>query len=195
MGVIISKDLKNSKQCTEASKKANKMLGLINRTLNHKTRHNVVGLYSALVTPHIEYSVQFWSPYLRKDIIKLEKVQRRATKLIPSLRNKSYEDRLVDLKLFSLEKRRVRGDMIEVWKIITEKENLNRNDFFEIEHNGITRNNGCKIVGKRFQTDIAGNWFTHRVVNEWNSLPQNVVNSATLVTFKKRLDEHYRRMI
>ena len=114
LGVIISNDLKSSKQCTDAAKKGNKMLGMISRTISYKSRHSILKLYNALVRPHLEYSVQFWSPYLRKDIIKLEKVQRRATKLIPSLRNKSYEDRLRELNLYSLEKRRVRGDMIEV---------------------------------------------------------------------------------
>jgi len=195
LGVIISDDLKNGKQCTAAAKKANQMLGMINRTMIHKTRHNMVALYNAFVRPHLEYSVQFWSPYLRKDIIKLEKVQRRATKLIPALRNKSYEDRLADLSLFSLEKRRVRGDMIEVWKIISGYENIDRTSFFELEENGITRNNGFKIVGKRFQTEIARNWFTYRVVNEWNRLPNFVVNSKTLDTFKKRIDDFYRNRI
>ena len=192
LGIIISNDLKNGKQCTEAAKKANQMLGMINRTMVHKTRRNMVALYNAFVRPHLEYAVQFWSPYLRKDITKLEKVQRRATKLIPALRNKSYEDRLADLKLFSLEKRRVRNDMIEVWKIITGHENIDRNSLFELEENGITRNNGYKIVGKRFQSEIAKNWFTYRVVNEWNRLPNLVVGSKSLVTFKKRLDDHYR---
>ena len=147
------------------------MLGMINRTMVYKTRYNMVALYNAFVRPHLEYSVQFWSPYMRKDVIKLEKVQHRATKLIPALRNKSYEDRLRDLNLFSLEKRRIRGDMIEVWKIISGHENLDRSYFFELQENSITRSNGCKIVGRRFQTEIARNWFTYRVVNEWNSLP------------------------
>ena len=130
--------------------------------------------------------------FMRKDVIKLEKVQHRATKLIPALRNKSYEDRLTDLNLFSLEKRRIRGDMIEVWKIISGHENLDRSYFFELQENSITRNNGCKIVGRRFQTEIARNWFTYRVVDEWNRLPNLVVNSETLSTFKKRIDEYYR---
>ena len=148
-------------------------------------------LFNAFVIPHLEYAIQFCSPFLRKDVIKLEKVQRRATKLIPSLRNKSYEDRLRELNLYSLEKRRVRGDMIEVWKIMKGKENVDRASLFTLDTNGVTRNNGYKIVGKRFSLDITRNFFTYRVVEEWNKLPAEVVNSNTIETFKSRLDKFY----
>ncbi|KAF9756139.1 hypothetical protein NGRA_3327 [Nosema granulosis] len=97
-------------------------------------------LFNAFVRPHLEYAVQFWSPFLRKDVIKLEKVQPRATKLIPSLRNKLYEDRLRKLDLYSLEKRRVRGDMIEVWQIMKGKENVDQASLFTLDTNGVTRN-------------------------------------------------------
>ncbi|KAG0435367.1 hypothetical protein DMUE_4760 [Dictyocoela muelleri] len=104
-------------------------------------------LFNAFVRPHLEYAVQFGSPFLRKDVIKLEKVQRRATKLLPSLRNKSYEGWLRELNLYSLEKRRVRGDMIEVWKILKGKKNVDRVSIFTLDRNGVTRNNAYKIVG------------------------------------------------
>lgn len=195
LGVIISSDLKSSKQCNDASKKANKMLGMISRTISFRTKYNILKLYNAFVRPHLEYSVQFWSPYLRKDIIKLEKVQRRATKLIPSLRNKSYEERLRHLNLYSLEKRRVRGDMIEVWKIMKGKENVDRAKLFTLDENGVTRNNGYKIVGKRFTFDITRNFFTYRVVEEWNKLPRKVVDSETMDTFKSRLDKFYQQRL
>ena len=191
LGVIINNDLKSSKHCSSAAKKANRMLEMISRTVSYKTKFNVLKLYNAFVRPHLEYAVQFWSPYLRKDINKLEKVQRRATKLIPSLRNKSYENRLRELNLYSLEKRRLRGDMIEVWKIMKGKENINRGSLFTIEEHGVTRSNGFKIIGKRFNTEIARNFFTYRVVNEWNKIPYNVINCETLDTFKKRLDKYY----
>lgn len=191
LGVIISSDLKAGKQCQEAAKKANKMLGMISRTIAYKTPYNITKLYNAFVRPHLEYCVQFWSPHYRKDITSLEKVQRRATKLIPALRRKSYEDRLRELKLFSLEFRRHRGDMIEVWKIMTGKENIRKEDLFVLDDNSRTRNNGFKLKGKRLNLEITGHFFTHRVINEWNRLPADVVNAETLNTFKSRFDKFH----
>ncbi|KAG0420557.1 hypothetical protein EQH57_0097 [Dictyocoela roeselum] len=123
------------------------MMGMISRTISYKNKDSTVKIYNAIVRPHLEYSVQFWSPCLRKDVIKLKNVQRIATKLIPSLRNKSYEDRLGELNLYSLVKRRVRGGMIEVWKIMKGIENVDRASIFTLDTNGVTGNNGYKIVG------------------------------------------------
>ena len=110
------------------------------------------------------------------------------TKLIPRLRNKPYEERLSELNLFSLTKRRLRGDLIEVFKIIKGIENMDIEKYFTIDTSNITRNNGYKIVGKRFQTNEAKHFFFNRVVNVWNGLPSNVIDCSTTEIFKKRLD-------
>ena len=81
--------------------------------------------------------------------------------------------------------------MIEVWKIMKGKENVNRASLFTLNANEVTRNNGYKIVGKRFSLDITRNFSTYRVVEEWNKLPAEVVNSDTIETFKSRLDKFY----
>ncbi len=112
-------------------------------------------LYNSLVRPHLEYCVQFWSPYYRKDIDKLERVQLKIIKIIPRLRNKSYEERLKELNLFSLSKQRLRSDLIEVYKIFKEFDNINVNDYFTVDRSNITRNNGFKIGGKRFTSSEA----------------------------------------
>ena len=188
LGVVFSNDLKPSKQCSEVVKTANKLIGFIGRAFEFRTEEIILNLYNALVRPHLEYCVQCRSPYYKKDIEKLERVQRRVTKLIPRLRNKSYEERLSELNLFSLSKRRLRGDLIEVFKIVKGIENMNVEKYFTIDTSNTTRNNGCKIIGKRFQTNEAKYFFFNRIVNIWNGLPSNVIDCSTVETFKKRLD-------
>jgi hypothetical protein len=114
--------------------------------------------------------------------------------MIPTLRNKSYEDRLLALNLFSLEQRRSRGDMIEVWKILNGRENIDMNELFTLDESSITRTNGFKLVTRRFAMEVAWNSFSYRVISEWNAIPHIVVNCQTLDAFKLNLDKHYRRV-
>ncbi len=103
LGVTITSKFKFSQQCKEDAGKANRMLGYIKRNFSFRNREKILSLYNSLVRPHLQYAVQFWSLHLAKDLAKLQAVQRRATKMIPSLRDKSYEERLARLILFSLE--------------------------------------------------------------------------------------------
>ena len=189
LGIIISSDLKPNRQCTEAIKKANKLVGFIGRAFEFKSEDIILTLYNSLVRPHLEYCVQFWSPYYKKDIEKLERVQRRVTKLIPRLRNKPYEERLKELNLFTLSKRRLRGDLIQVYKILMGHDNLATDKYFTIDRSNYTRGNGFKIIGKRFHSNEAKHFFFNRVVNIWNKLPRNMVDCTSVETFKHRLDK------
>ena len=102
-------NMKVSEQCRIAASKGNQVLGMIRRNISYKDKSLIVTLYKAIVRPHLEYCIHAWSPYLRKDIYMLEKIQRRATKLIPGLRDLRYEERSKECGLTTLETRRLRG--------------------------------------------------------------------------------------
>ena len=193
LGGTISVDMKVSEQCGIAASKGNQILGLIRRNITYKGKKLIIPLYKAIVRPYLEYCIQAWRPYHKKDIDTLERIQRRATKMIPELKDLSYEERLKECGLTTLETRRLRGDQIEVFKILNGYENIDRNMFFSLKKDSRTIGHEVKLVKDQCRLDIRKHSFSQRTINEWNKLSTDCVTASSVNMFKNKVDPHLRR--
>jgi len=194
LGVHLTEDLKPSIQCVRSAAKARSVMGMVSRNFKRLDKEDFLLIYKTYIRPRMEYCVQAWSPHLKKDIECLERVQRAATKRVQGLRHLPYEDRLVYLGLPTLQERRLRGDLIETYKIMTGKEAVNREHFFQLsscEYN--LRGRSMKLLKQRASLDVRKFFFSQRVVKEWNLLLQDVVDATSVNQLKNRLDKFWQR--
>ena len=147
-----------------------------------------------MVRLHLDYCIQAWKPHLRKDIDKLEKVQRRATKMIEGMESLGYLERLRILNLTTLETRFLRADLIEVYKIFKGLDKLDPERFFDVADGATGRGHSLKLFKRRVRLDVGKYKFGSRVCDEWNGLAEDVVMAGSLVTFKTKLDHHLRNV-
>ena len=155
------------------------------------SKDSLIILYKTFVRPRLEYCAPIWNPSYCKDIDILKRVQRRATKLIPSISTFSYETRLNHLHLHSLYCRRQRSDLIEAYKIINNLYQLNPDKIFTKLSRSSTRGHTLKLFKPRIITALRQHFFNIRVINHWNNLPQDVVTAKSISTFKSKLDHHW----
>ena len=187
LGVIVHQSLKSSSQCIKAVKSANATLGMIKRTFITRNKTTLLQLYRTLVRPKLEYCVQAWRPFLQRDIDLLEKVQRRATRLMVDNKTLSYEERLKSLHLTTLETRRLRGDLIETFKILRKLEGTESSLYFKMSGTGL-RGHSLKLYKEQARLDVRKYFFSQRVVDTWNALPETVIGCTNVNNFKNKLD-------
>jgi hypothetical protein len=161
----------------------------IRRTFKYLDVHSLRKLIVTFIRPLLEYCNSIWSPILKSDCDALEKVQKLATRLLPSIQNKPYEERLQAMRILSLADRRRRGDLIEVFKIINNKYDVNPADFFEVD---MQSRHAPFLKLRKTKTRARHHFFTQRTVTQWNALPSEVKNDKSPVcsvnVFKNKLD-------
>jgi ribonuclease P/MRP protein subunit RPP40 len=194
VGVIIHQSLKPSMQCARAAARANAILGQLSRAVSYRDKVTFIKLFKVYVRPHLEYAVVSWSPWTVEDKEVLEKVQRRAVGMVSNLRGRTYEARLAELGMTTLSDRRVRGDMIATYKIMSGKDKVEPGVFFDLVAEGagprtraVTGVQNIRVVGSRL--DLRRYSFSQRVVNMWNSLPDTLKGVGTVLGFKVGYDE------
>ena len=195
IGVEVDDQLRFSSHIDTITKKANSKAGWLRRSFRFMTPILFRPLYIAIVRSQLEYAAQVWSPYRQLEIDKLESVQIRATKMLPGFKAKTYEERLIALNLPTLRYRRLRGDMIMVYKILSgkHKRSLCPNLKTKEEATGRRGRNSMALHQHRCRTDIRKYCFSYRVVSVWNTLPEEVVSSKTVDEFKRRIDHVWRK--
>jgi len=169
------------------------LLGLLNRTTKCKDTYSLVCFYKSLVRPHLEFCLPVWSSHYATDKVLIEKVQRRFTRMISHLRKFSYEERLRHLKLWTLEDRRIRADLIAVYKIIYDLSIVSMATFFELDSDSRTWGHVWKFKKKRSNSDLRHHFFSERVINWWNRLKNNTVCASSVNSFKKRVKDMWNK--
>ena len=192
LGVNVDPLLTFENHITITVKKVRSLSGLIIRSFTFKTKDIMIPIYTSKIRLILEYANVVWMPYKRKYIDLIESVQRHFTRYIIGMKEMRYEDRLKSLNLYSLEYRRFRGDMIEVYKMchghydpITTKTLLTYNK-------SNTRNNDFKLLKHRVHSTQFLKFFSNRVINPWNKLPREAVNAGSVSAFKNCIDYIYR---
>ena len=150
-------------------------------------------IFKTLVRPHLEYAAPVWSPHLTTQKELLENVQRRATKTVPGLSDLSYPERLRKLNLPTLAYRRVRGDMIQAYRLMNDIDGYDKSlpSLLQMSNTGL-RGHSKKLYKQRANKNIRKFYFTNRSTSLWNSLPEHVINSKDLINFEKNLDKHWK---
>ena len=194
LGIIVDDKLKFTEHISHKLSIANKMIQVIRHTFKHLSPETFKKLYISLVRPHIEYGTPVWSPLHKKDIIRIEKMQRRATRMVPSLRQLPYNDRLRELQLPTLHYRRIRQDLIFLYNITQNNISVDTKTYCKkctVQDMLIPSDSNTRGHDKRFRIQhhqgIRYQFYTSRVLPVWNALQSKTVNATSINMFKNHL--------
>ena len=188
VGVVFDRFLNFDLHIDSCVNRATRMLGVILRSFVNLDGLLFIFLYKSLIRSILEYGNCIWSPMYKRQSISIENVQRRATRLIRVISDFSYEDRLLYLDLPSLKYRRIRGDLIQLYRLVHNIDNLEPTNFFTYSNVTFTRGDKFKIYMSRCTTSVRHNSFIQRTLKTWNGLNFNSKNAKSLDIFKKLID-------
>ena len=171
------------------------VLSQVRRAITLRDSHTFTTIYKTFVRPLLEVAAPVWNPSKREDVAVLERVQRRAFRMITDLGPISYKEKIGILGVQTLEDRRRRGDAIEIFKTINGFNDVDPAKWFNFvrdRHDLNTRSfvDNC-IVPEKTCLNIRRNFFTNRAADVWNSLPKEVKNATTVNSFKNRYDDYF----
>ena len=200
IGVLIKDNLKPSLQCAKAAKTANAVLGQISRAVSYRDKVTFLKLFRTYVRPHLEYCVAAWCPWTQGDKDILENVQRRAIGMVTNFKGRTYEEKLAEAGMITLEARRKRGDLIQAYRTLHGVDDVEAGNWFEMvqprpgasaDNPGWTRNTSgsfnlrSKEIGNN---EYRRSFWSQRVIEPWNGLPNQVKEAKSLNDFKNGID-------
>ena len=189
LGVTIQNNLSPEKHINRIFGKTYSMLQSIGLSFNYLDENMMKKILTTLIRPQLEYAAVIWSPHMKKHVKKLERVQRLATRMIPDFKEIPYEERINRLELSTLEERRVRGDMITMFKIVHGVDILDRENLIKLASNNYLRGHPKKILKDNCTSDIKKYSFPYRSIDTWNKLSVDVVCAASVSQMKVKLDK------
>ena len=184
LGITVDANMKFNLHIGNIVSKAFARSNLILKCFQSKNTATLIRAFTVYVRPLLEFNSSVWSPYLLKDINLIESVQRRFTKRLPGLYTIDYDERLSRLGLERLETRRIRTDLIITYKTLFGLIDIDRNKFFQFSDYSSTRGHHYKITVPLIHSDIRKNYFSYRVINNWNNLDVLLTDFSSLNGFK-----------
>jgi hypothetical protein len=191
VGITVHKSLKPAKHCERIAAAATGVLKQVSRNFHYRDRNIFLKLYTQYVRPHVEFATPAWSPWLMSDIKTIEKVQEKAVGMISGLAGESYEEKCKELEIETLQERRKINDMTQVYKLVSNKDKIERVRLFNHVQAGRTRMaaDPLNIRSEHARSDVRRNFFSQRIISEWNKIPSAIKTSSSVKVFKER----YRR--
>ena len=192
LGLIVSSDLKWATHIAQTVKRANSLIYLVQRAFSNTSVDMISKIYKSFIRPKLEYAHSIYCPYYVGDIELMERVQRRVTRMPLELRGVAYEERLEKFRLPTLRQRRLRGDLIETYKILSSgySEEINLSSMYQHNTNEHLRGHSKKLSKEKCATLVRKNFLTNRVVYQWNALDEETISAPNINIFKNRLDQN-----